>query len=131
MNNNLYIVWNEDNKLGIPIIDEQHRCLISTINSLHFFIHNRIEDITSKAILIMLQQYTNIHFKTEELLLEKAGYTDLQKHIDLHIILAEQTKKIYQKNSIVEDPESILIFLKNWWVNHINNEDRKYVACLK
>jgi len=34
MENNLYIVWNQNNNVGIKIIDEQHRGTISTINSL-------------------------------------------------------------------------------------------------
>jgi len=37
MKNILYIVWSDNNELGIPIIDEQHRAIISTINSLHYF----------------------------------------------------------------------------------------------
>ena len=37
MKTTLYIAWNDDNKLGIPIIDEQYRAIISTINSLHYF----------------------------------------------------------------------------------------------
>ncbi len=38
MSNDLYIIWHPDNDLGIPIIDEQHRGLVSAINSLHYFI---------------------------------------------------------------------------------------------
>ena len=33
----IYIVWNKDNEIGIPIIDEQHRVAVGTINSLFYF----------------------------------------------------------------------------------------------
>ncbi|NLD35749.1 MAG: hemerythrin family protein [Desulfatiglans sp.] len=129
MNNNLYIIWDDRSKLGIPIIDEQHRSLISTINSLYFYIQNRVDWISIKSIMIILQQYTNIHFKTEEGLLEKAGYPDLTNHINLHQKIVVETKRISQ--NIAADPEEILSFLKNWWVHHINYEDKKYVSHMK
>lgn len=130
MNQNLYIIWNNDNNLGIPIIDEQHRGLISTINSLYFYTQAGIDDLSIKPILMMLQQYTDIHFKTEEAFLKKANYPDIKEHINLHRKLAENTKKISLDNSMEQDPENILKFLKNWWLGHIKKEDRKYLPYL-
>jgi len=56
MKNILYIVWSDNNSVGIPIIDEQHRGIISTINSLHFFIQAGHGDEILKPTLIMLEQ---------------------------------------------------------------------------
>lgn len=36
----LCIVWSDTNNLGIPIIDEQHRGIISASNSLYFSMQN-------------------------------------------------------------------------------------------
>ena len=41
MGNLLYIVWNEKNNIGVPIIDEQHRGIVIAINSLYYFINER------------------------------------------------------------------------------------------
>ena len=35
---NLYIIWEEGYNLGIPIIDEQHRAIVATINTYHYFV---------------------------------------------------------------------------------------------
>ena len=37
MNNNVFIVWKNSNDCGINIIDEQHRGIVSTINTLFYF----------------------------------------------------------------------------------------------
>lgn len=34
---NLYITWKPEHALGIPILDEQHRAVVATINSLFYF----------------------------------------------------------------------------------------------
>lgn len=130
MNDNVYIVWDDTKHLGIPIIDEQHRGLISTINSLYFCIQNGFEDDIVKPILIMLQQYTNIHFKTEEAFLKEANYPYLKEHVNLHHKLREDTKKISLGYSVEQNSEEILKFMRNWWLGHINIEDRKYVPYL-
>jgi len=66
MKTTLYIAWNDDNKLGIPIIDEQHRAIISTINSLHYFMQPGHGDDIIQPTMIILEQYVNIHFKQVE-----------------------------------------------------------------
>jgi len=128
MNNNLYIVWKKEYNTGIAIIDEQHRGIISTINSLYHFIQNgHGEDILESTILIM-EQYINIHFQTEEALLRKANYLKYDEHILLHRKWSERTKMLTLKN--VNEPAEVLKFLKQWWMEHINIEDRKYISSL-
>lgn len=73
----LYIVWTEKNILAIPIIDEQHRAIVSIINSLHYYIREGHGDNAMKHTLAILEQYTKLHFNTEEALTEEAGYLSL------------------------------------------------------
>jgi hemerythrin len=131
MKNMLYIVWRDESNLGIPIIDEQHRAIVTTINSLHYFIQ---EGRGLEALLPtfnILEQYTRIHFYTEEALMERADYTDLDKHIALHEELAKETKRIAREASSDKEPELALKFLKEWWLDHINGEDRHYAEAVK
>ena len=130
MKNILYIVWGENNKLGIPIIDEQHRGIISTINSLHYFMQTGHEYDIIKPTMIMLEQYTDVHFKTEEVLMTQAGYPALEEHIGLHKRLIKKTKTLSVNASEYQDSDMILKFLKEWWLGHINKEDRKYLPFL-
>jgi len=123
----MYIIWNQNSETGIPIIDEQHRGIISTINSLHYFIQNGQGQDIIEPTLIMLKQYTTIHFKTEESLLIKAKYPNLEEHFALHKKLGEKTKMFSLLGNKTQDSELVLQFLKEWWLGHINQEDRKYI----
>lgn len=127
----LYIVWTGKNELGIPIIDEQHRGIVTTINSFHYFINEGHGIEALKPTLHMLLQYTNIHFQTEEKIMVKAGYPDLAAHLSLHTELLRKTKIIAQEAASAKDPKIALTFLKEWWLDHINDEDRKYASYLK
>jgi hemerythrin len=78
----------------------------------------------------MVNEYTRIHFEIEEDFLEKCGYPDLDKHRALH---KELTGSLSQtsKNSIWNrDPQEFLLFLKEWWTNHICKEDHVFTQYL-
>lgn len=81
MPSNLYIVWSRKQHITkVPIIDEQHRALVSTINSLFFLSRNHHP---AKAILLtlgVLQAFAETHFVTEEILMELTGYPHLEEH---------------------------------------------------
>ncbi|HNY64043.1 MAG TPA: bacteriohemerythrin [Deltaproteobacteria bacterium] len=129
--NLLYIIWQKENEVGIPIIDEQHRGLIASINSLHYFIQEGEGAEVLKPTLQTLMQYTNIHFRTEEALMKRAGYPEFDSHVLLHEKLIEQTKSTAYECLSSSDAEPALRFLKEWWLNHINNTDRQYAPYLK
>ncbi len=131
MKNILYIVWNERNELGIPIIDEQHRGIVSTINSFHYFIQEKQGIDALKPTMNILEQYTRIHFKTEEAFLKEAGYTGIEVHISLHEGLMKRTREIAREATLYREPEIALKFLKEWWLGHINKEDKQYAPHVK
>ncbi len=131
MKQTIYIVWSENNNLGIPIVDEQHRGIISTINSLHYFMQTGQSGEIIKPILIMLEQYTKIHFKTEESILERVNYPDLENHKKLHNNLLAKTRNFIIELNKSENPAVLLKFLRDWWLTHINIEDKKYASLVK
>ncbi len=127
MNHMLYIVWNEENELGLPIIDEQHRGIVATINSFHYFIQQGRGLDALRPTLSILEQYTRIHFKTEEALMEQAGFPGFADHVAQHEALMRRTVAIAREATSNQEPEIALAFLKDWWLGHINKEDRQYV----
>jgi hemerythrin len=131
MKNILYIVWSDNNNVGIPIIDEQHRGIVSTINSLHYFMQTGHGNEIIKPTMIMLEQYVDIHFKTEEALMAEASYPDIEEHIVLHKELVGKTKKLSIDANRNKDSDMVLKFLKEWWLGHINKEDRRYTPFLR
>jgi hemerythrin len=127
----LYIKWSQENELGIPIIDEQHRAAVATINSLFYFIQKKRGIAALRPTLSVLEQYTKIHFETEEELLKQSGYPDFEAHANLHRELESKSHEIMRQAIADEDASMALTFLKEWWLDHINKQDRKYLPYLK
>jgi hemerythrin len=126
LNHNILIVWKPDYNLGIPIVDEQHRGIVSTINSLCFAIQNRHGNEMLKPIIGMVNEYTRFHFEIEEDFLEKCGYPDLEKHRILHKELIQALSQKSKDSIWHKDPLEFLSFLKDWWINHICKEDQVF-----
>ena len=127
MEHKLYIAWKDSYCIGIPIIDEQHRCIVSIINSIHYFVEEHRELDVLESIINMMIQYTVIHFKTEEAMLKEAGYPPIEEQILLHKQLINQLKEVSHEATQECDVDPLLKLLKAWWLSHINQEDRKYV----
>ncbi|MDR2799849.1 MAG: bacteriohemerythrin [Desulfovibrio sp.] len=128
----LFIKWSAGNDMGVDIIDEQHRGIVSIINTFYYMMgSDKARGLICPSISETLKSYSKIHFATEEELMEKAGYPDLENHRELHRKLTVQTDMIENKCLRLDDLKPLLDFLKSWWLNHINQEDEKYRGFLK
>ncbi len=134
LHHNVFIVWEEKYNIGIPIIDEQHRGIVTTINSLHFGINNNYFSETFAPFVEMITDYTRIHFQIEENFMEQIDPAFAAGHRELHDKLLSQLMFTGHKSQYDKDPKEFLGFLKNWWINHICNEDlmfRNYLLKLQ
>jgi len=123
MRHNVFIVWKDEYNLGIPIIDEQHRGIVSTINSLHFGMVNNYVDEMLSPIIGMMYDYTHIHFKIEEAFLQQIDFPTAKRHHELHLELTSKLTVEARKSAWDKDPRQFLEFLKKWWIDHICGED--------
>jgi hemerythrin len=126
LKHNLFIAWNPEYDLGIPIIDEQHRGIVSTINSLYFGTQNNYAKDILTPIVDMVFNYTRIHFQVEEDFLYMADFPAAKKHHDLHSELSSNLSRASRGSIFHKDPREFIDFLKNWWINHICKEDLIY-----
>ena len=126
LNHSILIVWQPSYDLGIPIIDEQHRGIVTTINSLCYAIQNKHGHEMLKPAIGMINDYTRIHFEIEEDFLKKCGYPKLEDHRILHKELINALSQVSKESIWNKAPEEFLDFLKKWWINHICKEDRVF-----
>ncbi len=134
LRHNVFIVWEDKYNLGIPIIDEQHRGIVTTINSLHFGINNNYFSESFAPFVEMITDYTRIHFQIEEAFMEQIHPGMAAQHRELHDKLLSQLMFTGHKSQYEKDPQQFFGFLKNWWINHICNEDllfRDYLVNLE
>lgn len=130
MMNVLYIVWKPQDDLGIPIIDEQHRAIVATINSLYYFIQEGWGLSALAPTLNIIKSYSSFHFKTEEGILSKAGYQELHKHIMAQKQFTKDVDAAAHEAIAYKDPFLLLKFLKEWWVSHLKKEHLEYATSL-
>ena len=120
------IVWKPQYNLGIPVVDEQHRAIVATINSLHFAIQNEQGENILGPVIKMVSEYTRIHFETEESFFRACDFPDLESHQKMHNELTRKVSQIGEKSLENNNPLEFLDFLKNWFVDHICHQDRQF-----
>ena len=122
------IEWNDNLSVHVKSMDAQHKRLVALINKLYEAMSlGKGKDVVS-SILKDLVGYTETHFKDEEKLLEKYGYSGLAGHQEGHALLVEQVKDIEEslssgKTTLTMD---VMVFLKDWLSKHIMGDDKEY-----
>lgn len=125
------IVWNDDLKTGIDVIDYQHKLLFETINKLHDSQKNKTIFF---QVLVELLVYISEHFQTEENFMKTSGYADYVVHKKSHekfSIGYKEKLKQFVDNDFLEMPFELINFVEDWFNGHYANEDVKMAKYLK
>ncbi len=126
------IVWSDKYTVKNILIDNQHKKLIGFINDLHSAMkEGKAKNILSK-ILDDLVTYTKEHFRTEERMMQNAGYKNFTNHKLEHNKLTQKVIDFQQQynEGKVNLTFEIMTFLQTWLVNHIEKSDKQYVGLL-
>ena len=129
------IEWNDQYKLGIIEIDDQHKILINLIGELEKAILEKNESKVLIEIWERLIEYTQIHFYVEEEYFRKHNYGGRSEHCRQHQTfiknLTEYLPIIDSHDNDSITAENLLKLLNDWLVHHILNEDAKYISLFK
>lgn len=119
------IDWSDEYSIGHEKIDHQHQQLFRLLQKLHqVYKQGATQQIIAKAIEALVR-YTQSHFSEEERVMEEIAYPQYAEHRKLHDELIQQAENLLEE---VESGEivlidELLIFLKDWLINHILQED--------
>ncbi|PKN90321.1 MAG: hypothetical protein CVU42_07110 [Chloroflexi bacterium HGW-Chloroflexi-4] len=126
------IVWNEEYSVGVNILDRQHQTIINVLNKLFIIYDTTTEAKDLVTILNELIDYANLHFTTEETLLEKYHYRDLIVQRNEHSIYQQKINKFIDR--IANEEHQVMSeatgFLVDWWMGHIQGSDKDYTRFL-
>lgn len=130
----MFVVWSDEKYcVGVPMLDEQHKQLLSIANDLYEL--QRKKNYRKKALEILdsLYTYTEYHFTCEEGLLMEYNFPDLQKHIEHHTSFTKEVRENIElvQNQLDYPIEKLMSFLKEWILNHLLKEDMKYCSFFK
>jgi hemerythrin len=126
------ITWDPTFSVDNAQMDAQHQKLFDLINEIH---DAQASGKTQQGIsigLAGLSRYAMEHFESEELLMEKNNYPELEVQRREHAVFIEKVVDLQHQylNGQLVQVEGMLEFLKNWLVSHILINDQKYKSYL-
>ena len=126
------LTWNHASLIGVKAMDDQHGVLMDTLNEIRLaLVLGRGRDQVNEA-LNRLIEFTRMHFSSEERLLEQHGYPGIAEHRDAHRRLLGQIEEaaIHAHHDDELHMQSMLLFLRDWYFDHVEGLDRQYGAWL-
>jgi hemerythrin len=85
-------------------------------------------------IVSELKAYTIYHFTEEEAMLVKGKYPNIEEHKKIHKRFVDEISKVASGSfdyTSEEELSKLINFLSKWVVQHIRNEDYKYITYLR
>jgi hemerythrin len=130
-----YMVWTDRYKMGLALIDEQHKGLFTMTNELY----QACQAGRQKAreyfldVIHQIADYALLHFAVETKLMEAVAYpraTEHKRHHDAFTLkVLEAARELEQGKLSV--PKDFVHYLRDWILSHIAIEDRDYLNHIK
>ena len=120
--------WAPAYSVGIELIDQQHKNLVTIVNELHQLMATGTARSQLGKVLAKLIKYTQNHFQTEENLMRTHQYPQYAAHKAEHDHLTQTVLDFqgkFQRNEIGLTIE-VMDFLKDWLAKHILGADKAY-----
>lgn len=127
----IFLLWKRfDIRTNIPLIDIQHLWLIKMIVEIEGMLHINFDQRRAhlERTLSELISYVDVHFRSEEGLMQQLGYTEEVPHHSLH----EDFKKTVFKLKFDYDAgnhhslSNLITIMRQWLITHIVIEDAKF-----
>ncbi|MDR1099355.1 MAG: bacteriohemerythrin [Treponema sp.] len=128
------IDWNDRYRIGIPLIDKQHKKLIDMTNTLYTACLAGDEAARTHFLKTIHEavDYVRFHFSTEEKILERINFPDIiahkKQHEDFVKEIIQQVQAFQQGKKFV--PNIFVRYLRDWILTHIAVSDKIYSAYL-
>lgn len=120
--------WSDQYLIGDLTIDTEHKELFQLVNAFHdnWIEKRNVQDIAK--VLNQLVVYVQMHFRHEEIIMEKAAYPKLDEHKQIHESMVDTIFRLCQsfedKNLHLE--METMKFVKAWLVDHILQNDYQF-----
>lgn len=120
-----FFQWTPSYSIGVPVIDGQHKLLLSYVNKLHNGLRQGSDSALLLEILDALAGYAFTHFTTEEVFFAYSDYPSSNEHIAEH--QAFKNKIVLFREALLQGKanvdQALLEFLKTWLIEHIQGMD--------
>jgi hemerythrin len=125
----VHIEWKPFYSVGDAALDAEHRQILGILCELYAAMKQAPNHPAARALWKRLLQYANSHFKHEERVMRDHEYPGVFAHVVLHERFRQRTADLAAHANLVTSRD-LLRFVKEWWVEHIQGEDKKYAPYL-
>lgn len=125
--------WKDEYVVNIKIIDAQHKMFIDICNQLiHAINEERCKEEMS-SVFFALSHFALNHFANEEIYLSEFQYPEFKRHREFHKQFIETIADLQNKYKDGQEGVclELVIYLKNWFHNHVRKYDKDVVEFLK
>jgi hemerythrin len=124
-----YLKWKQIYSVRNRELDDQHKYMFGLLNELYAALDEGRTDLPVGVLVDKARLYGKLHFETEEKLMAASGYPRMARHRAIHEEYCARVEKMSQFTG-PDTPFELFIFLKDWWVNHITQQDADYAPWL-
>lgn len=123
------LIWQDIDSVEVKELDNQHKEIFSIANHLYDLANQLKTKEDFMPVLNELKSHVLLHFSTEEKYFDLYQYDQKISHTKLHQAYTQKINQFLEEinqNFSVELLFQMTDFMKIWWINHIDNEDKKY-----
>lgn len=126
------IEWKDKFSVHVDEMDRHHKKLLGYFAELHDEIAAGETNRKVRETLKSIGEYADFHFSEEERLMKAMSFPELASQINQHAYFISEVEEMSKQFSLGTLPgKSILSFLRDWFINHIMQEDCKYGEMIK
>ena len=126
------IKWRDTYATGVAEMDAEHHEIIDIINQLYDMLREKKSYTELKNIYDRLYSYAENHFRHEEQLMEAAGFEGLDDQLQAHVYFVDELAKMEANLLSADESVAPVVykFLREWWLKHIVELDKRYGSIL-
>jgi hemerythrin-like metal-binding protein len=118
-----WVVFDDAHLTGVKIIDDQHRQIVQMVNDLNRSLEEGRDDAELKKLFADLLAFTATHFATEEALMARYTYPQMDEHKKQHVNLVHELQDIAAEFNQGAELR-LLQSIKDWLLGHIQHTDK-------
>ena len=128
-----YFKWKDSFNIGIDEIDQQHRSFLEHLNDCYLQAFSGKRSEFDPSMIDGLKTYADTHFRFEESLMRAKGYPKVGDHERQHKYFESQIVEFENAyaGGTGKITESVFVFLRDWFLEHILDEDKGFISYVK
>ena len=123
-----FFIWKENFNIGIDEIDQQHRSFLNILNDCYLQLSGNKKSVITRDFIDKLKSYAAMHFRYEEKMMELCQYIEIEQQKKQHKYFESQIAELEASGSEKREKplDTILLFLRDWFLKHILEDDTKF-----